>query len=840
MPGGLRGREGLLRAIEDEIGRGRQVLLTGPRGSGRTALLRLVSERSESPVLLATGMAQLADHLGIAATGLDAYTRIPKELRATGTMLLVDDADQLDRRSAVLLGQLSRAGVALVMACVRLGHLADPLHEEVRRPTWRHLALPPLDDDDLLALAADLLGDELSAPAAAYLLTRSRGVPGIATELISGAGPALHTPWGTELGTPEPTDRLIELRGAALQALDPVESEWLIRLCVAGRLPTRLLPRHVLAHLSAVDAVTDSDGVVTASDELLSDVVSAQLTPQMWRTVCASTATQLTSMENAESTTWTALAALLRVRAGESLSAAEAVAAASHEVGHQRYAEASDLLAAADPATLDARHEAELMLLRGVVSSATGEHEAAHRLLLALSRDPATPSPLLPRIGRELGLLHAVRRRDPLTAIREVQEVVDCVSSEQRGALEADLVKWHLMAGLPAPALPGAREAAALEERIGIVLIEAMISSLDGSPARTRELVADGFAMLAAAESPSPHHGSLLQLSHYLSLAFEGRLGDAEEWAVSRRDSAARAADPSLGMWEYAAAELGLHAGRLSWAQGLAQRAARHLAWQDFTGLFTTATALQAAVEARTGDLDRAVMRLDALGGDAESDVKVALHAARVRAERHRLAGAPELAAAELLHVARRARAEAHGHLATLAFDEAWMLWPNAVSDLQEGEAGAAGTLAELLRDRRRAWECEEPASLIAVADTLAERGFGSRALHCWVEIGRRADALGNERLSARARRSRAAILTATSCSRWPSGGDLSSLTARESEIATLAAARVRSREIGTRLGLSVRTVDNHMARILRKLGMSRRSELEQLDWHTDRRDRDV
>src|SRR5690606_25977340 len=143
---------------------------------------------------------------------------------------------------------------------------------------------------------------------------------------------------------------------------------------------------------SAVDAVTVSDELVTASDELLSDVVSAQLTPEQWRTTCTSTATQLASLESApQGGTWSALAALLRVRAGELLSAADALAAAGHEVGHQRYLDASDLLAAVDPATIDARHEAELALLRGVVSSATGEHEAAHRLLLALCRDPATP-----------------------------------------------------------------------------------------------------------------------------------------------------------------------------------------------------------------------------------------------------------------------------------------------------------------------------------------------------------------------------------------------------------------------------------------------------------------
>ena len=46
-------------------------------------------------------------------------------------------------------------------------------------------------------------------------------------------------------------------------------------------------------------------------------------------------------------------------------------------------------------------------------------------------------------------------------------------------------------------------------------------------------------------------------------------------------------------------------------------------------------------------------------------------------------------------------------------------------------------------------------------------------------------------------------------------------LTPRELDVARLAARRVRSREIAATLDLSVRTVDNHLARIFRKLGLS-------------------
>ena len=51
-------------------------------------------------------------------------------------------------------------------------------------------------------------------------------------------------------------------------------------------------------------------------------------------------------------------------------------------------------------------------------------------------------------------------------------------------------------------------------------------------------------------------------------------------------------------------------------------------------------------------------------------------------------------------------------------------------------------------------------------------------------------------------------------------------LTAREREIALLAAGGASSREIAERLVVSVRTVDNHLQNAYRKLGVTRRQDL--------------
>jgi ATP/maltotriose-dependent transcriptional regulator MalT len=57
-------------------------------------------------------------------------------------------------------------------------------------------------------------------------------------------------------------------------------------------------------------------------------------------------------------------------------------------------------------------------------------------------------------------------------------------------------------------------------------------------------------------------------------------------------------------------------------------------------------------------------------------------------------------------------------------------------------------------------------------------------------------------------------------------GDSIEPLTGREREVALLAAGGISSREIGQRLHLSTRTVDTHLARVYRKLGISGRTEL--------------
>ncbi|MFI6507695.1 LuxR C-terminal-related transcriptional regulator [Streptosporangium sp. NPDC050855] len=155
------------------------------------------------------------------------------------------------------------------------------------------------------------------------------------------------------------------------------------------------------------------------------------------------------------------------------------------------------------------------------------------------------------------------------------------------------------------------------------------------------------------------------------------------------------------------------------------------------------------------------------------------------------------------------------------------------------GAAETAGRLAELARTggpltaaRARlaaALASHDPAGLSAVAGDLDRMGaslLAAEAASAAAELWRRSG--DSRRASAAAARS-AASAALCEGARTPvlrTAGAAVPLTAREREIAILAAEGMSSKDIAARLTISVRTVDNHLQRVYAKLGVSARREL--------------
>ncbi|MGN9809419.1 LuxR C-terminal-related transcriptional regulator [Micromonospora sp. BQ11] len=108
-----------------------------------------------------------------------------------------------------------------------------------------------------------------------------------------------------------------------------------------------------------------------------------------------------------------------------------------------------------------------------------------------------------------------------------------------------------------------------------------------------------------------------------------------------------------------------------------------------------------------------------------------------------------------------------------------------------------------------------------AIGMTLHAAEAAAHAAEAWRHLGRTARAhRAADRCRQLAQRCQGAVTPAVLACRTPT------LTARERDIARLAAAGHSSQQIAQRLGVAVRTVDNHLHRVYRKLDIRGRSEL--------------
>jgi ATP/maltotriose-dependent transcriptional regulator MalT len=152
-----------------------------------------------------------------------------------------------------------------------------------------------------------------------------------------------------------------------------------------------------------------------------------------------------------------------------------------------------------------------------------------------------------------------------------------------------------------------------------------------------------------------------------------------------------------------------------------------------------------------------------------------------------------------------------------------------AADGLERIVAAGAGELTALQARHARAEATGDRSGLVAVGDDWERRGAVLYAAEALASAARLAQSAGEPRaatgLQARADTLAAATQGAvTPLLRFTA--TLVPLTAREREIAALAAQGTASKDIADRLFLSVRTVDNHLQSIYGKLGIRGRREL--------------
>ncbi len=828
----------------------RAQMLRGPSGIGKTTLAAAVAQsaaaegRTVVPIvaldeLRAVPLGALAPLLAASrfAEQEDVGERMRELMAVVGRhadayLLVVDDAPLLDEASAAALYQLVRVfGVPALLTArdehTLVGPVARLLHEDLVTVT----ELDGLTIEQARDLLRRRLGADPRPESLQQLHELTRGNPLFLRELTLAAERDRRVrpgPFGIEIVPGALPDHVLATVADRLDRLTDEQRALAELLAVAQPWPAAAtLPEEepVLADLQRAGVVAPVEGpgaeVLRLAHPVFAEALLARLDARGRTEQRRRAGRRL--LERPEPPVRFAAIGLL-AEAGEPCAVDDLVWASgyAHAAGDQARA-----LALADRAL--ARHEKKegaALLLRASALSALGEVDAADAAFAeADARAAVEAGDLRARVQLRWGQHTALRALDPAAAVARATAVLPELDADGRALLGPDLAKWRLMAG-DAAALHEPMEAAAEgEAALTAAIGRAMIATMTGRVREAEEAVAAGRPLTELSSGLVPFAGSLLDLSAFLVHVGDGRIADARDFAEERR---LQPFSEAAGVWSYALALVHLHAGRLHDAEAMAALAVEQLRWRDFTGLLGAATALAATVAAQLGDGRAASERLAAIGAAQQDDAKVLLQAAEAEAWAAIVAGDAERAAG--LIAAAVGRGLELGHLLLAALTATVAVRCGGAGMVRDALAGAAqASDSPFIRTVARLAEvvaARDAAALLALGPELEARGLAAALHDCLVlaaewpvpdrMLARRIRVVGGE-----------LALGQTPVRRGSSAGRGGGLTEREWSVARAAARRQRSREIAEQLGVSVRTVDNHLANVYRKLGISGRDELE-------------
>ncbi|MDQ4096369.1 MAG: AAA family ATPase, partial [Actinomycetota bacterium] len=275
----LVGRDGELRVLTELVFRpdSRGVVVDGPAGVGKTRLALECLRAAERSGLAtarvagtrtAVGMAYAAMAPLVAEPGPDVMRRDTADVlrqfaaamaqRAGGArlVLMVDDAQYLDRSSATLLYQLAASGAAVLVVTLRTDEdPPEPITGLWRDGLLERFELEGLDGETIEQMLGVVLGGPISRAAVARLAARCRGNLLFLRELVLGAldTGVLAAQGGiwSLTGPLAPSPRLVELIEARMVSLG--DGERLVLEALAASDSLGLAELTALADASAVD-----------------------------------------------------------------------------------------------------------------------------------------------------------------------------------------------------------------------------------------------------------------------------------------------------------------------------------------------------------------------------------------------------------------------------------------------------------------------------------------------------------------------------------------------------------------------------------------------------------
>jgi DNA-binding CsgD family transcriptional regulator len=856
----------------DRTGGRALLLVTGRRGAGRTAFVEAVAAAAasaERTVHVIRGRADLAEvPLGALAPLLaslpaaevegegSAIVAFHRALSRPGVLLVVDDAELLDPTSRCVLEQLAQAGTAALVVSQAAEQPARPGaglpgaagRSGLGRSATAVIELAPLGSDDAHALVKDRLGPLVGALAAEEIVRLAAGSTRTLVELVDAAAVAtdLHDDAGSwREEWPYLSAGAVASLPADPAAADPLVADLLALVAVAGEVPVEqggtsgASERGVRqAEAAGFVSTVPCDGRlwVRLTHPLYAAVVLAGISELDRVGFCAAGADMLDGYPEHR-----VRRTLLQLKAGQCVPPRVLLDLAHRELSTCRYSTAITLgrhaVAGGDTALLRAAGEyvqAQASSQVGRIEAASTHFDAAWALLETCAEGAgAYPEGAAESFAADLAQAHgnhlAFRVLQPELAIVRIEPVLGLLGGERAATVRADLAKWRLMAGTGISAdLNAPVQLAPVETRadLNLLILTANLHTLGGNLALAEEAVVQGLAACDRFREVLPNARDLFQLSEVLVLSFTGRFASAR--ATARANLArAESSNPSArGMWRFALAMIELHTGSPARAWKLISEGRRDLIWRDIAGLLPAADALSAAVAARTGRYAVARSWLDQIAPGDLRDPKVELYASLARAWVSASSGRPGYAIRSLAPVLHRISAGGNLYLAALVAYEAVRIDP---------VVGATVMLPTLVSARHAFPLCEAHAravvqrhDVLPVATQLAEAGLLGPAIDAarWVADESRGDLAR----AAHAHRLADSWTVRTGIAMSPRRRQVHPrvmpLTDREWQLASGAASLRTSAELAAEFGISVRTVDNHLARIYKKLGISGRREL--------------
>ena len=859
---------------------GRDVLVRGDRGAGKTTvlegLLADASRRGVTGILLRAGgsrpLSALLDHASASVRVPDEGALadwLTEELRARRSVLLVDDADRMDDASlGVARRVLGRTGSTLVAACT-----VDPLRAPSgglrdlllgRAPA--EVRVQPFGFRAVSALLESVLGAPADAGLTSSVMAATGGNPRAVVALADAARAAgalrRHDGLWLEDGTlgEVPVDAVAYI---FLSGLGPACVSALETLASAGPVPadvaSRLVDPAALAALSDHGRVvghelTRSGEVLAVSPPLLARALRDRVSPYRRRRLAEDLAAEGGALASSATPVDDLTTVLLAAPSGEG-GAPEWVAQVAGLVHERAVAEEgarrSEWLAQPTLATANAylaalmRRPAAEQLGEVFARAVPGEHDdAGERAVFAFYRSrwtawagitgPATAdAPAAEADGGGdaddgAGEEAAPAGAGPAGASTAPADVApagaagagpspavdpDLAPVADLGGLRTRLLR-ELAAGRSPEEVAAEPEPSALGSFArgwpSVLRTAALLEA--GWPAAALEVV--GRADMARAGAEPRHYLAALRGQALLQL---DRLDEAEQWQRRMLDAAYDEVD---------ALAIRVHASVLAEVLYVSSQTAA--AWRAVstalrlgapgpvgTTFYRRGLTVGAVIQAHAGNLTLAQVLVRELDHSPAGDQPL------LRSNRPLAHAALAAASGEPLvgqHIARQA---ARAYTAEGLLQPALLCWTLGTGDLDAERAHALRDLvgrtdvpvlepyAQVvlgLVDRDRAVVADAVArTSVAVVPALVRAAEQFLGVHEGSPRPARAPVtrLGSVRSEA--------------------------LSAREQEVAVLAREGLSNRQIADQLYLSVRTVENHMSRALRKLGLVSRSELT--DW---------